>query len=325
MLRFTRVVAVMLSAALVFVSLEPVMVVGQSQQPTQQTVAVLAQQTQTILPTDPRFPALLTQFSARIGLSGPALTGAFVSQGLAVPLGNGMSHTPLVSAEGLDVRQIASGQIPAALLGILTVPQGATLAGVALPQRVGVAAMTGSLVLVLIDLATGNVLAFLIVPEALILTFAFFPVFVVFQVIVQLVFIPTIFFPFPIFPIFPIFLACPALPNVAPITVAVGSGATLVTVQNGGNPVFQIREGLLLDPQPSLRIVSFGASLQYTLLSAGSLTFGFVGGGSTGRARLPLGIPFRLLVQGGGKTACLQAAVISFGFGLLISGTVAFN
>jgi len=321
-----KILAVVLSAILIFTALQPAFVaLGQSQTPTQQTVVVLAQQTQVILPGNPQFNALLSQFIARMGLSGPGLASAFLtgSPGTATSMGNGITFNSLASAEGLNMTLIANGQVQAALLGTLTVPSGATLAGIALPQRVGVAAMAGSLILVLIDLSSGNVLAFLILPSSLILTFVLFPVSVVVQVIVQFLFIPTILFPF--FPIFPVFLACPALPNTAPVSVSVGSGATLVTVNNGGNPVFQINEGTLLDPQPSLRIVSFGASLQYTLLSTVNLSFGFIGGSSTGRARLPIGVPFRLLVQGGGKTACLQAAVISFGFSLVISGTVAFN
>lgn len=318
-MKFTRLLTVVvLSALLVFLTIQPDLLVAQApQEPNQQTVTLLAQQAQVILPTDPRFNGLLMQFSSRIGLSGPGLANAFLTSPQASPvsLGNGIVYYPLVSAQNLNMTQVANGQIQATLMGVMTVPQGATLGGTTLPQRLGVAAMTGSFVVVLIDLSTGAIIAFLILPDTLILSFLFFPAIIIIQVIVQLIFIPI--FPF-IF--FPFFLACPALPNVLPVNVPVGSGAILVT-----NPAFQIQEGGLFIMQPNLLIKSFGPSLQFTLMSVGSLQIGFIGGGSTGRARLPIGIPFRLLVQGGGKTACLQAAVISYLFGMVITGTLAYN
>jgi hypothetical protein len=320
-----KVSAVVLSLLLVYLTLSPALLIkAQGQQPSQETVVLLAQQAQVIRPGDPRFSGLSTQFAARMGLSGHALAAAFLSGplGSATQLGNGIVYYPLLSSQGLDMRLIAGGQQQTALLGILHLPQGATLAGGALPQRVGVAAMAGSLVLVLIDLTTGQIIAFISLPAALILAFFFFPVLIVIQVVVQLIFIPVIGFPFPIFPIF---LACPALPNMLPVHVTVGSGALLLSLPGA----FELREGDIspfpAPGQPTISVRSLGPSVQYSLLSPGTLQLGFIGGGATAKAELPISTPFRLLVQGGGKTACMQAVVIPFGFTLIISGTISYD
>jgi len=317
-----KISAFLLSALLVYMTIGPALMVRAQGEPSQQTVVLLAQQAQIVRPGDPRFPQLLSKFTSQVGMSGQALAAAFLAEPLAqaTQMGNGIIYYPLVSSQGMDMRLIASGQQQAALLGILEVPQGATLAGGALPQRLGIAAMAGSLIIVLIDLNTGQVIAFIILPAAIILAFLFFPVLIVIQVVVQLIFIPVIGFPFPIFPIF---LACPTLPNSMPISVAVGSGAPLLSLAGA----FELRDGGFfgLPMQPTLIIRSLGPALQYSLLSPGSLQLGFIGGGSLGRAALPVGVPFRLLVQGGGKTACLQAAVLSFFFTLQIVGTIFYN
>lgn len=292
----------------------------------QQVIPQLAQQAQVILPGHPQFADLLAKWQTHAAALGAA-PQAFQAQpqGTPIPLAQGVTFVPFQGASNLNLVQIASGQLPAALLGLLQLPQGANLAGQPLPQSVAVGAMTGSLVLVLIDLTTGQVIAFIVCPASLIVTFTFFPVLVIVQVIIQLILFPTFAFPFPFFP-WPFAFACPALPNALPVFVPVGSGAVLLTLTGA----FELREGGATpfpppSGQPSLLVKSLGPSLQYSLIAPGTLQLGFVGGSSTGRAKLPVNAPFRLLVQGGGKTACLQAQVVAFGFALQIVGTLHYN
>lgn len=289
--------------------------------PPLQAVGQLAQQAQLVFPGDPRFEELHARWREQM----PAVPQALQAQprGHPISLGRGITFFPFRSVESLDLRQIASGQIPAALLGVLQLPPGTKLGGHPLPPSVGVGAMHGSLVLVLFDLTTGTVIAFVLLPSSLILVFTFFPVLVVIQVLVHLIFVVPV--GFPIFPFLPVAFVCPALPNVLPVSVPVGSGVPLLSLPGA----FEIREGSPSPPPPTglpaLQIRSLGPAVQFSLLSAGGLQLGFLGGGATGTVRLPLGTPFRLLVQGGGKTACLQAVVLAFGFALQILGTIAHN
>jgi hypothetical protein len=101
--------------------------------------------------------------------------------------------------------------------------------------------------------------------------------------------------------------ACSGLPIQFPFTVAIGSGAPIVSLPG----VMQIKDaGFFFN---ALQIQSLGPALSFQrFTSFGSFTFGFIGSFST--ATLPyssLGT-FVLLVQGGGKTVCIQGVV---GFG----------
>jgi hypothetical protein len=127
----------------------------------------------------------------------------------------------------------------------------------------------------------------------------------------------TIISPFPS----PILFACAGFSMSLPFTVAIGSGQPILTVSNGSQPVFQISDGGF----GLLRITSFGASLSFSLVATTVFSLGVIIGRGTSQARIPFGTPFRLLVQGGGKVACIQATAFSFFFGAVLTGTASHN
>ncbi len=86
--------------------------------------------------------------------------------------------------------------------------------------------------------------------------------------------------------------------------------------------LFQVSDGGL----GILKLSSSGPALFYTVMvGSGATQIGFLfGAGSTG-VRVPVGEPFRLLVTGGERTACVQAITWSFGFGAVLVGLAAHN
>jgi hypothetical protein len=283
-------------------------------------VQQLIQQAAVIRPSDPSFAALQQQFIVRVGLSSPALAAAFQNSphGQLQDYSGGMTYSPLAANQALDMKSVATGQMQSALLGVLQVPAGAHMGSISLPAQLGVAVMAGSFVVVLIDLTSGQIIAFILLPVSPILAVVFFPAFSVIQVVIGLILTtPTILFPFPI----PIPFACPGLPIIQPFNVQVGSGLPLVTVTNGSQPLFQVSDGGLAQ----LRVTSFGPSLNFSLMGAGIFSFGILIGAGSSQVQIPFATAFRLLVQGGGKTACIQAIAFSFGFGAMLTGTAAHN
>lgn len=322
--RIQRAIVTLMIALLMVATGAPVVTVAEKDHPDQgndkgMLVQQLIQQATIIGPGAPIFTSLQAQFTAWLGLSGMMLAASFQSDARGMPQAySGMAYYLLASAQGLDMRSVASGQVQSALLGVLQVPMGAHLGGVSLPGQLGVAVMSGSFVIVLIDLATGQIIAFILLPVSPILAVVFFPSFLVIQVVVGLILTaPTFLFPFPI----PILFACPALPTVLPFNVQVGSGLPVVTVTNGSQPLFQISDGGF----GVLRISSFVPSLSFSVMATGLFSFGLIIGVGSSQERIPFGTSFRLLVQGGGKTACIQAVTFSFGFGAILTGIAAHN
>ena len=317
----------LLSAALTFGPQTALLAQPTAPSPPPSVIHQLAQQAQVVLPGHPQFGALLAQWQARAAALGLGATPQGLQaqpQATPIPLAQGATFVPFQGASEVNLAQVAQGQLPAALLGWLQLPPGARLAGQPLPPTVAVGAMHGSLVLVLIHVTTGQVIAFLVFPAAPIVAFTFFPALVIVQVVVQLIFLPAVGVPFPVFPWpWPVAFACPALPNALPVFAPVGSGAVLLTLPGA----FELREG---GPSPSpsrptLLVRSLGPALQFSLIAPGTLQLGFVGGSAAGQAKLPVGAPFRLLVQGGGKTACLQGTVSGWFFPAMITGTLYHN
>jgi hypothetical protein len=141
-------------------------------------VQQLNQQASVIGPTDPSFASLQQQFGAQMGMSGAMLAAAFQ----AAPQGAGQSYSgvnyfPLASAQNLDVRSVAAGQTPAALLGVLQFTASVRMGSMVLPTQLGIAVMSSPFAVVLIDLATGQIVAFVLLSITPILAVTFVPSF----------------------------------------------------------------------------------------------------------------------------------------------------
>lgn len=273
---------------------------GIAQQPTAQL----------IIPGSSLFNQLANQFHADIGFSGGGLASFFQTapRGSASSMANGTTYYPLAGSS------VNLGS--ASLLGILGIPNGSTIGGIGLPSQLGIGFLGTSVTLVLIDLNTGNIFGFVAFSNVSIVNL-FFPGTLV-QLLAQLI-VPPTFGGFPT----PVSLPCPALGTSFPINVPFGAPTLLVTVNSGSTPVFQISTGVTHQGQPALIVQSLSANLQYSLTSSAQLQFGLVFGGAA-EVVIPFGIPFRLQVSGGGKSACISGSVFGF-FGASLNGNVTHN
>lgn len=281
----------------------------------------LIRQAWVIGPSDLGFAPLSQELLARTGLSGPALAAALQAGPHAPPKAlSSWTYWALLSAQGVDLRQVAAGQVPSVLLGLVRGPAGARLGSVPLPQPLGVVAFASSVAfaVALLDLSSGQAVAFVLLPASPLAAAPFFVSdLLVIQVLVGVIqSAPTV-------PIFPAALACPALAVQFPFSVQVGSGLPLVTVADStGQMLFQISDGGL----GVLRLSSSGPVLFSAMTTgSGATSIGFLFGAGSSAVRIPVGEPFRLVVTGAERTACVQGIEYSFGFGAVLLGVAAHN
>jgi hypothetical protein len=125
--------------------------------------------------------------------------------------------------------------------------------------------------------------------------------------------LPSSFFsPFSFFGVLP---GCPVQGRIVPVDAAVGSGATLISAPAEGPVTLAIKEGGQLGLVLIESVEPANRPLTFQLVSPGRVGFGFVGGGTTGRVRLPVfNVPFVLYVSDDqGHLACLHAIVLAPG------------
>ncbi len=257
---------------------------------------------QVITPGSPQFAQMSAQIMAKLQAAGLAQA---LAQAQATQVPQGQNVAPLGTApQEINIQQLKNTYV---FTGVLQLPQNATVSGYTIPAGKYLTAIGEDPIFVLIDIFTGQIVVIIIVTTP--------PIFTPFNLLIF--FFGWFFSPFPgpfpfPFPFpwpFPIVLpaACSGLPNQFPFTVAIGSGAPIVSLAG----VMQIKDaGWFFN---ALQIQSLGPALSFQRFSSfGMIQFGFIGSFST--ASLPyssLGT-FLLLVQGGGKTVCIQG-VVSFG------------
>lgn len=257
---------------------------------------------QVITPGSPQFAQMSGQIMAKLQAAGLAQA---LAQAQATQVPQGQNAAPLSTApQQISIEQIQNTYI---FTGVLNLDRPATVSGYTIPAGKYLTAIGEDPIFVLIDIFTGQIVVIIIVTVP--------PIFTPFNLLIF--FFGWFFSPFPgpfpfPFPFpwpFPIVMpaACSGLPNQFPFTVAIGSGAPIVSLPG----VVQIKDaGWFFN---ALQIQSLGPALSFQrFTSFGSFAFGFIGSFST--ASLPyssLGT-FVLLVQGGGKTVCIQG-VVNFG------------
>ncbi len=257
---------------------------------------------QVITPGSPQFAQLSAQIMAKLQAAGLAQA---LAQAQATQIPQGQNAAPLSTApQQINVQQLQNTYV---FTGVLQLTQNATVSGYTIPAGKYLTAIGEDPIFVLIDIFTGQIVVIIIVTTP--------PIFTPFNLL--LFFFGWFFSPFPgpfpfPFPFpwpFPIVMpaVCSGLPNQFPFTVAIGSGAPIVSLAG----VMQIQDaGWFFN---ALQIQSLGPALSFQrFTSFGLVQLGFIGAFST--ATIPytsLGT-FLLLVQGGGKTVCVQGVV---GFG----------
>ncbi len=257
---------------------------------------------QVITPGSAQFAQMSAQIMAKLQAAGLAQA---LAQAQATQVPPGQNAAPLSTApQQINIQQIQNTYI---FTGVLQLNQNATVSGYTIPAGKYLTAIGEDPIFVLIDIFTGQIVVIIIVTTP--------PIFTPFNLL--LFFLGWFFSPFPgpfpfPFPFpwpFPIMMpaACSGLPNQFPFNVAIGSGAPIVSLPG----VMQIKDaGWFFN---ALQVQSLGPALSFQrFTSFGGITIGFIGSFST--ASLPytsLGT-FVLLVQGGGKTVCIQG-VVNFG------------
>lgn len=253
-----------------------------------------------IPPGSPQFAQMSAQIMAKLQVAG--LSQA-LAQAQATTIPPGQQAAPLGTApQQINIQQIQNTYV---FTGVLNLDRPATVSGYQVPAGKYLTAVGEDPIFVLIDIFTGQIVIIIIVITP--------PIFSPFDIIIFIYgwfFMPTPWpFPYPFPWPFPIILpvACSGLPVQSPFTVAIGSGASVVSLPG----VMTIKDaGWFFN---ALQIQSLGPSLSFQRFSSfGAIQFGFIGSFST--ASIPYSAlgTFVLLVQGGGKTACVQG-VASFG------------
>jgi hypothetical protein len=245
----------------------------------------------------------------------PLLNAAGLGQALAQA--QGMAAAPgQPQALGTAPQQINIQEVQnrCEFVGVMRTDRTANVSGATLPAGTYLQAFcqVNPYLVVIIDVFTGQIVVIIVVVPP--------PFFTPISIILFIFgwFFPTPGpFPFPWpyphpFPWpFPVMLpaACSGLPVQNPFSVPIGSGASIVAIPG----VMNIRDaGVFFN---ALAVQSLGPSLSFQrITSLFSIQIGFIGSFST--AALPYSAlgTFVLLVQGGGKTACIQGVV---GFGVV--------
>ncbi|MCX8103051.1 MAG: DUF4384 domain-containing protein [Candidatus Bipolaricaulota bacterium] len=274
------------------------------QPPTQQPSGFTVQQV--ITPGSPQFAQMAMQIMAKLQAAGLAQA---LAQAQATQVPQGQNAAPLATApQQINIQQLQNTYV---FTGVLQLNQNATVSGYTIPAGKYLTAIGEDPIFVLIDIFTGQIVVIIIVTCP--------PIFTPFNLLIF--FFGWFFSPFPgpfpgPFPFpypfpwpFPIVMpaACSGLPNQLPFTVAIGSGAPIVSLPG----VMQIKDaGWFFN---ALQIQSLGPALSFQRFSSfGLIQIGFIGSFSTASIPYTFLGTFLLLVQGGGKTVCIQG-VVSFG------------
>jgi hypothetical protein len=298
------------------------------------SVQAVAQQAQIVLPGNALFRAYETRFYQSLELSAsevaqrlqalPTETAAPQS----TPASPAMQISILSELKNTDLKTEVVVHGKTLLLGTVEFHQAGSLGGLSLPTgKYGVAAMKGSFVIVIINISNGNVIAFVVISDPLILAFGFVPLFFPFEILFQVAFVIPFPWLFPLLNLPPFFLTlsgCPVLGRAVAVSVPVGSGAVLISSPAAGPPTLAIRESdklgtlLIESREPEKR------PLRFQLLSLGRVALGLVGEGAAGRVHVPVfDQPFVLVASDDrGHSACLSATVLFPG---IIAGSATSN
>ncbi len=262
---------------------------------------------QVITPGSPQFMQLSAQLM-------PLLQMAGLSQALAQAQGAaaGQPQALGTAPQQINIQEV---QNRCELLGVMRTDRTASVSGVTLPAGTYLQAFcqVNPYLVVIIDVFTGQIVVIIVVLPPPVFTPISFIIFIYGW------FFPALPGPYPFpwpypypFPWpFPVTLpaACTGLPVQNPFSVPIGSGASIVNIPG----VVNIKDaGFFFN---SLAVQSLGPSLSFQrITSLFSIQFGFIGSFST--ATLPYSTlgTFVLMVQGGGKTVCIQGVV---GFGVV--------
>lgn len=280
-----------------------------------QAQQVQAPQPEIVFPGDSKFSELESKLQEKTQLSGSAWIEEFKKHQVfgQVRSTNGLQGTIFVDA--LATVNVLTGQVPFIVYGTTVFPAGTKLGQKEISGTYGIVIFVhNGLVLALIDVNSGSIGAFVVLPlegQAVVVAPFFFPFLSptgVFQILFSLVTAPTQTPQNP--PNQPQIPQTPAptcpteLTNKSDLNLPLTAQASIIKIKDStGTDLFEIAAA----PPGTLIVQSFGASLQFQYVVSVQRRTGFIIGPGTARIPLTLGIPFALLVTNGQKAACVQA------------------
>jgi len=292
-------------------------------------LVLLAQQppAQVVFPDDPKFSELQSAFQEKTQITGSAWADEFQKR---QPFGQVRSSTGITGTlftEAFALVALVAGQVPYIVYGTIDIPQGAKLAGRDFSGKYGIVVIANPFVAALLDIPTGTIGAFVILPMSG--TTPLFPIFPIapflgpvgiFQILFSLITVTPAAPPAPPAPQIPQAPAptCPQdLPNKSDVNVPITEPAVIAAISDTAK-LFEIG----VAPPAFLTVQSFTQSLQFSYVTAVYRRIGIIIGPGTQQIPLAVEMPFVLFVTAGQKSACLQATPKLVNNVLTIVGTL---
>lgn len=276
-------------------------------------LTLLAQQhAQVVFPDDAKFSELQSAFQEKTKITGSAWADEFQKRQPFGQVRSSTGVTGILFTEAFALVALVAGQVPYIVYGTIDIPQGAKLAGREFSGKYGIVVIANPFVAALLDIATGTIGAFVILPVSG--TTPFFPIFPlvpflgpggIFQILFSLITVPTPAPPAPPAPQVPQGPAptCPHdLPNKSEINAPMNAVAVIATVSDTAK-LFEIG----VAPPALLTVQSFTQALQFSYTTALYRRIGIIIGPGSQQIPVTLDLPFALFVTVGQKAACLAA------------------
>jgi hypothetical protein len=287
-------------------------------------------QPQAIFPDDPKFSELQSAFQEKTQITGSAWADEFQKR---QPFGQVRSSTGITGTlftEAFALVALVAGQVPYIVYGTIDIPQGAKLAGRDFSGKYGIVVIANPFVAALLDIPTGTIGAFVILPMSG--TTPLFPIFPVapfigpvgiFQILFSLITVTPAAPPAPPAPQIPQGPAptCPQdLPHKSDVNTPLNAPAIIATISDTAK-LFEIG----VAPPAFLTVQSFAQALQFSYTTALYRRIGIIIGPGSQQIPLTVEMPFALFVTAGQKSACLQATPKLVNNVLTIVGTLSTN
>lgn len=270
------------------------------------------QQAQVVFPDDAKFSELQSAFQEKTKITGSAWADEFQKRQPFGQVRSSTGITGILFTEAFALVALVAGQVPYIVYGTIDIPQGAKLAGRDFSGKYGIVVIANPLVAALLDIPTGTIGAFVILPVSG--TTPLFPIFPVapflgpvgiFQVLFSLITVPTPAPPTPPAPQTPQGPAptCPQeLPNKNEINAPMNEVAVIATISDTAK-LFEIG----VAPPALLTVQSFTQALQFSYTTALYRRIGIIIGPGSQQIPVTIDLPFALFVTAGQKAACLAA------------------
>jgi len=267
---------------------------------------------QVVFPDDPKFSELQSAFQEKTQITGSAWADEFQKR---QPFGQVRSSTGITGTlftEAFALVALVAGQVPYIVYGTMDIPQGAKLAGRDFSGQYGIVVIANPFVAALLDIPTGTIGAFVILPMSG--TTPLFPIFPIapflgpvgiFQILFSLITVTPAAPPAPPAPQIPQAPAptCPQdLPHKSDVNVPITEPAVIATISDTAK-LFEIG----VAPPAFLTVQSFAQALQFSYTTALYRRIGIIIGPGSQQIPLAVEMPFVLFVTTGQKVACLQA------------------